>query len=263
MPPLLLGGVLVLLASAAPPVRAQNAASAPLHLAYEGFAAGLNVVHIQAQLQESPNGYGVTLGYQTGGLVGALIHAQMDTRVQGVWAGDAAQPVQFYSYGHLRGQPRRTWIDYARGQPEIRDLQPPNDAEREPVPPELEAHTIDTLSAMALLIRRIERTGRCDGEATTYDGRRLARLTVRTVGEERLAPTHGSSFDGEALRCDFEGHQLAGFLRDADAAQARRPRRGIAWFARVVPGEPPVPVRLQFETPWVGSVNAYLTRAQP
>ena len=66
--------------------------------------------------------------------------------------------------------------------PEIRDLQPADEREREPVPAALQRNTVDTLSAIALLMRHVADTGRCDGSTLTFDGRRLARITVQTVG---------------------------------------------------------------------------------
>ncbi len=227
---------------------------------YATYAAGLHVVDFAGVFTTDARDYRLSIDYHTTGVFGAVIHSSMDSRVNGLWNDTDVEPLQFYSWGQLRGSPRRTLIEYSDHMPVIRDLQPANDAEREPVPESMQRNTVDTLSAIALLMHHVATTGRCEGAATTFDGRRLARITVATAGEEMLTASHGSSFSGPALRCDFVGQQLAGFKLEDDPAEVRRPRHGSAWFARVVPGAMQVPVRLAFRTDWFGDAVAYLTK---
>ena len=153
---------------------------------------------------------------------------------------------------------RLTLIDYRDGQPTVRQLVPPTETEREPVQPGQQTDTIDTLSAMAELIHTIQRTGRCDGRVTTFDGRRLSVLEARTSGPQSLDPTRRSSFAGMTLRCDFVGRQLAGFMLDEDRTTLQRPQTGTAWFAATAPDGPVVPVRIAFRTRWFGDATMYV-----
>ncbi len=230
----------------------------PVNAHYTAYSTGLNVLRLDAEIAVSPRDYRVHLTYRTAGAVGVVIRAEQDTVVEGVFVGDRPAPRRFYSAGHLRGRPRVTQIDYPKGQPEVRTLTPPNEEEREPVPAAEQAGTIESVSAMAQLVRQVNATGRCEGHSRTYDGRRLAELSARTAGREVLEATSRSSFAGPALRCDFEGRQLAGFRLDADRAAAQRPRRGSAWFAAAQPGGSMIPVRIQFETDLIGSLTMYL-----
>jgi len=243
----------LLLLCLSPAARAQ-----PVSAHYAAYSTGLNVLSLNAEFAVGPRDYRVHLTYHTAGTVGLLVSAEQDTVVEGAFNGDRPAPRRFYSAGHLRGRPRVTQIDYPKGQPEIRTLTPPNEQEREPVPPADQVGTVDSLSAMAQLVRQVNATGRCDGHSRTYDGRRLAELTARTAGREVLEQTSRSSFAGTALRCDFAGRQLGGFLLDADRAKAQRPRRGTAWFAAATPGGPMIPVRIQFETDLIGNLTMYL-----
>lgn len=233
------------------------------HAEYEIYAHGLDVAELEAGFGFGRWNYQMQMSYRTTGLVGALFHGYQFSVVEGAWQGSRPAPLRFFGDGFWRGEPRRTLIDYDRGQPLIRTLIPPNDEERDPVPPQLQANSIDTLSALALLMRRVQDTGGCEADVRTFDGRRLAEISAHTVGDEILPATGRSMFSGRALRCDFDGRQLAGFVRDADQDQLRRPQHGSAWLAQVVPGAPRLPVRITFETRWFGAATMYLAKAGP
>lgn len=230
----------------------------PVHVRYAAYAAGLNALNMDADFDVTPQSYRVHLAYRTVGTVGVLVRSQQDTVAEGRFVASRPVPQRFFSAGTLRGTPRVTQIDYAAGQPTVRQLQPSNDGEREAVLPAAQAGTIDTLSAMAQLMQQVNASGRCDNRARTFDGRRLAEMESRTAGQEVLAPTRRSGFAGPALRCDFEGRQTGGFMLDGDRAVLSRPQRGSAWFAAPAPGGPMIPVRIVFAARLVGEVTMYL-----
>ena len=66
----------------------------------------------------------------------------------------ARRRVEFSGEGIWRGLHRNTLIDYSHGQPRIRSLVPPNETERQAVSAELQANTMDILSALAELMRQ-------------------------------------------------------------------------------------------------------------
>jgi len=245
------------------PYAAQAQERAPVQLNFAVYAAGLNVVNIQSGVDFGSSGYRIDLSYRTAGVFGLLFHSEIHSFVHGAWSGPSLEPLRFASWGTLRGSTRRTLIDYVRGQPLVRTLEPADDELRDPVPANMQRDTIDTLSAMALLVRQVAATGRCDGHTTTFDGRRLAEITSHTVGDEVLQTEGRSSFSGPALRCDFEGRQLAGFQHDEEAAELHKIHHSSAWLAQVVPGGPKLPVRVVFETHYFGHGTAYLTEAAP
>lgn len=225
---------------------------------YAAYAAGLNVVRMDAGLDVSSERYRLVLAYRTAGTFGLFMRSQQETIVEGGFAGLRAEPRRFVSRGVLSGAPRVTDIAYAGGQPVLRQLVPPNGEEREAVAEPLQRGTIDTLSAMAQLIRQVNQTGRCDGSVRTFDGRRLAELRATTVGTELLPPTNLSSYAGPALHCRFEGRQLGGFSLDGDRAQLEKPQVGDAWLAAAAPGQPMIPVRIAFRTRWFGDATMFI-----
>jgi hypothetical protein len=242
---------------------APNTAPAALHLSFSAYAAGLNVLDMQSTLELNDRSYRVEVDYRTTGVFGVVVHSEMQSIVAGLWEPGGVGPTRFYAYGTLRGVPRRTQIDYRDGQPVVKILEPAASGEREPVPPELEHNTVDTLSAMALLVHEVAETGHCNGHVTTFDGRRVSVISVHDAGEVTLAEDGASAYHGPAHRCDFEGKQVAGFVHDVERAELERPQHGSAWLAPVAPGTMPVPVRISFHTRYFGDATAYLTRVEP
>jgi len=242
---------------------AAAAAAAPVQLDYEAYVAGLPVFSIQSKLALSARDYSIEIGYRTHGLVDAFFHADLHSVAHGAFEGIAPRPQRFTAWGAFRGTARQTLIDYPDDNPLVRVLEPPNDREREPVPPEARARTVDTLSALAMLVHAVAQTGRCEGSVRVVDGRRLSEIAARTGGEEMLEPAHDSPFAGRALRCDFTGRQLAGFVFHEDRARQAEPQEGAAWLAPALPGHPPLPVRIRFQLRLFGDATAYLTRAAP
>ena len=242
-----------LLLPAAGPARAE-----PVQAHYIAYVAGLPVAAVDADLDVQPRAYRVRLAFRTLGAVALAYPGQGDSVAEGRFDAGRALPRRFYSAGVMRGAQRVVQIEYSGQDPQVRQLVPAMDVEREPVPPADQAGTTDSLSALALLIRNVNLTGRCDGQVRTFDGRRLGELAARTGPVQDLEATQRSPYAGPALRCDFEGRQLGGFAKEGDRDALRRTQRATAWFAAATPDRPKLPVRIEFQTRWAGTVTIYL-----
>jgi len=240
------------------------AQEAGVQLDYEAFVAGFNVMKVHAGIDLRPDHYGIGLHVRTAGAMGAFVRGDTLTRVEGGFRGPAIQPQGYRSGGMWRGDPHIVNISYEAGQPVVHTLLPSNqDDKREPVPPEATRNTIDSISAVALLMHNIATTGRCESQATTYDGRRVSQVTVRTVAQEILPEESRSSFQGQALHCQIEGHQTAGFPHDAGPDDySRRPQAADVWLAALTPGGPILPVLMEFPTKYMGRMRVYITEVK-
>ena len=244
--------------SATPIVLAQ----APVRANYSTYARGFDVLELATAFEVSPRSYSVRVHSRTVGAVGLVVSFDLETTVTGTFSGGQPHPIRYVSTGRMRGSPRDTLMEYRGDQPQIVTLVPSNaEDDRDDVTPSATAHSVDTLSAMADLVGHVSSTGKCEGELLTFDSRRLATLSATTGGEETLEPTSRSSFAGPALRCDFVGRQTGGYKHDEDLEVEKRPQRGTAWFARVVPGGPMIPVRILFRNRFFGEATMYLTSA--
>lgn len=250
----------VILFLALPLVWQSASLAAESHLSYAAYAAGFNVLNIDATFDLGAKNYRIELNSRTAGAFGLLVHGEIKTVVTGLRTENTVSPTRNFSFGSFRGRPRRIQIDYVNGQPDLRVLEPADEADRDPVPAAMQRDTIDPESAMAALIYRVTATGKCEGSARIFDGRRLSEIRAVTIGPETLPPDSDSIYAGPTLRCDFEGRQLAGFLHDADEAELKRIQRGSAWFAPAVPGGQSLPVRIKFSTRFFGAATMYLTK---
>jgi hypothetical protein len=186
---------------------------------------------------------------------------------EGSWRGADPLPRRHSSEGEWRGSRRAVHLDYvppSGGAPLLRVLEPPLEPEREPVPDALQRNTVDGLSAVAKLLRAVERTGRCEGEAPVFDGRRRSDFRAWTEGQDELRGGGNGAFAGPALRCAFSGRLIAGRHATQDREQGRSPPPPVvAWVAQPLPGRAPVPVLIEFPTRWFGTVRAVLASAEP
>jgi Protein of unknown function (DUF3108) len=232
-------------------------------LAFELYALGFSVADSRMSFDLTPTTYRMELSYQTTGLAKWVAGDSLDQTVAGTFQHDQAVPVQFSSSGRLKGHDRMVTLVYRDGDPTTTAINPPNETEREIVPPERRDHTIDTLSATIDMLHLAARTGRCDLSVNTYDGRRLEVFEAHTAGEEELPPTNRSTFSGRALRCDYSSRPVAGLKlgdgRDDDA----RTRAGTIWLAPVTPGGPRLPVRGLVDVRFLGQATMYLTGVTP
>lgn len=249
----------VLLLSAA--TTAARAAD-PIHARYTvvGQVLGIdtNVATIRADFLVGPDAYDVRLDFRTTGLVSTIVTSNSESHATGRFGGGAPTPIEFTSVGQRDGDPRRAVLAYDRGNPVVRTLVPNPEPQRDPVPPEQTLGTVDPMSAMAELLRSVNAGGRCDGRATTFDGRRVITFTAHTAGMQDLPRTGYSPYAGPALRCDVVSQQLAGFKHDRDEARMRRSQNASAWFARLRPDGPLVLVRATFPAIFFGTVTMYL-----
>ena len=241
------------------PCAASAATRGSLSMQYDGFAHGLLVLKLAGTLSLDESGYTGHLSIRTAGMINWLSHMDNQSDVHGHFAGANPAPDHYASSGTARGVYKTIDIAYPQGNPIIEQQTPFPDPSRTTVPIAETTGAIDDLSAIALLVRRVGDTANCDGSLKLFDGRRLTALTAHTAGTETIKPSSRSRYGGIAVRCDFEGTRTAGFLKADNEAQQRRPHHGSAWLAPIVPGAPPVPLRVTFDNKILGAVTLYLT----
>jgi hypothetical protein len=227
------------------------------------YGAGVPVAESTMTIDLSPATYGMGLRYHTIGLASVFNADSIDQYTNGTLDRDQPAPVQFRSLVKLHGRDRTVTLGYRDGNPTIAAINPPNEGEREIVPPALREHTFDPLTAIVDILEVASRTGRCDLNHYTYDGRRREMFQARTVGEEDIPPSSRSVFSGRALRCDYSTQPVAGLRIGEGREEDARVRKGTFWLAPVKAGGPRLPVQGLVDVRFLGTATMYLTAIKP
>lgn len=232
---------------------------------YQLHAAGLRALEATFVFDVDGPAYRIEVRTRTTGLVGLFASSNQLTVSEGVWQGNQARPRRYRARGTFRGEPRLVEMDWRPdGLPLVSALQPTLAAEqREEVPAEQRAGTVDALTGIVQLSRVVAETGRCESRSRLYDARRLTQVQVRTAGLEQVPNEWGTGLQAQALRCVLETTLVSGLRADQDQARAREPVLTTAWIARVAENAPPVPFRIELASRWWGRMHATLVRMEP
>jgi len=255
-------GLAVVFAAAQPVMAAQAATfpDGPVHLRYAVYVHGFHVVDVHADYALSQDGYDVRTSLQTDGIWAMLLKMKIESDGQGRFDGSAVRPEFFKSNGYSRGKERTLDIRYEGISPVVKDLTPP-ETDRVPVEVNDRANAIDTVGAMMLLLGTLDRTEKCDGGVKIFDGLRLIDMNSTSAGNQALPDDSRLSYTGSAIRCDFVGQQVAGFMRFSHhEAQMRKPQPGSVWFQNI-PGYGLVAVRIELNHPKLGHLTVLLDGA--
>ena len=140
--------------------------------------------------------------------------------------------------------------------PEFAVIHPlPEVDDREIVPNDMRRNTIDPLSAAlraAYSAKTREDRLSCEDSIPVFDGRRRYDLVFKDAGTEVI---DGPYYDGVARKCLASIRRIVGFSRDPFLPRSKDLEGGEIWFADLVPGWPPVPVRFKTD---VGLGNAFV-----
>lgn len=250
-----LPAVLAGLALAGAPARAM-----PVEATYAVSQSGITVMDVHLALQMTEARYRLASVSRARGLGRFFLPREQRAEAEGRVSGHEVLPYRYLAEGEWRGTPRRTVLEYLGRVPRLAVLEPPEGPDRIPVPPEQTEGTLDSLSALLRLSRATTATGRCDLSGAVFDGRRRMEWSSRTIGVG-VPPVPGLT--GQALRCRLESRVVAGFRRGDDPARAGRPREAEAWIAVLGPGQPPLPVRVEFPSTFLGAFRLDLVRLGP
>jgi len=244
--------VAIPLSAASGPARAM-----PIEADYAVIQSGVTVMEIRLTVELRADRYRVATLSRARGLGRLFLPREQIAEAEGGLAGREVLPALYRTEGEWRGTPRRTLMEFIDRTPRLARLEPPEGPDRIPVPPEETVGALDGLSALVRLSRAAAETGRCDLTGAVFDGRRRLEWSSRTIGTGR-APVPG--FAGEALRCALESRLVAGFRRGDDPARAGQPRQAEAWLAVLGDGKPPLPLRVEFPSTFLGAFRLDLMR---
>ena len=226
-------------------------ASDRISMRFEVFGfAGLHAVSSRTEIQELGERYTIVSDLTTRGVTGVVVSLTEHSVVSGRLTADSARPEAFRSDIRRNGVDLHDRVDYHSDGSVDGTASP-----AAPVPPEKLRGTIDNLTAYFLIERQLARDGVCTRRIAVYDGRLRYDLHFTDRGEKILNNAGGQRFAGPTRACHMQRIEIAGFPSDPKDGEGAR--EGMIWYARLMPGDLLLPVRMELETE-IGSVNAYL-----
>lgn len=185
-------------------------------LKYDVYAGGFRVMQTKMDLSLDHTSYDISLSTRTQSFIGKLFP----------WSGS------YSTIGHIdaKGNPVPTihksesiW----RGTKSLKTMQygPKGNllkltttsggktTEKTDTPGFLSDNAVDLLTALAMVMKNTEKTGKCQASYPIFDGKRRFDLTFADAGNDILKKTEYSAFSGEALRCTIKVVPVRGFRK--------------------------------------------------
>src|SRR5690606_2579838 len=116
---------------------------------------------------------------RTQGPVAMVLPWSYDFVSQGHLGENGPAPSSFWSSGTYKGKPRHIQVSFTADGAHIDNAEPdPADKPKRLVPPDLRRGTLDPLSALFAIGRKVGRDGRCAQRIAVFDGRQRYDLHV-------------------------------------------------------------------------------------
>lgn len=236
-------------------------ATGQVNARYAVYLKGFHALNASASYEIQSWGYGATTQIKPVGFISLFVTMDLTSHVQGRFDADGTvEPLLFDSGGISRGKHRHVRIEFTDGTPKVTVLEPAEE-DREPVPSSDLPHTVDTLSAMMHLLHALSTTGTCNGTQSIFDGLRLTEMVAHGPTTDDIPQSEDEAYSGPAMRCDFVGRQIAGFIKNSpNRAKLASPQPGAAWFKNI-DGLGLVPVRIEFNHPKLGHISVVMQQA--
>jgi hypothetical protein len=211
---------------------------------------GIHVLTLRSTLDRTEERYSATVDFATTGLAGILFEQKTHAVATGRLGRATAYPDTFHNDTVRNGINRRSRVDFLPdGAVNGSSTPPPSTV----VPPALTRGTVDNVTAYLRLQRQLAETGKCALTVAVFDGRLRYDLVFADAGRQELSREGGQNFTGSAIACRMTRHN-----RFVDASeQDEGAGQGMFWYASLIPGEVPVPVRMRLQTQ-LGTVDGYL-----
>ncbi|MGC2522111.1 MAG: DUF3108 domain-containing protein [Stellaceae bacterium] len=239
---------------------APSAAAPPqkLEARFEVFGfAGIHLLTNRTTVEEAAHQYGITMNLDTRGLARVFVDLTSHSDVRGDLDGDTAHPQLYRSDVSRNGVGRHYRVDYGEDGTVVDASTRPSSGSPLPVTKEQIRSTVDQLTAYFLLERQLSDRGTCAMVVRVFDGSGLYNLRFTNFKRETLTADGYQNFAGPAQSCEVVRQDL---VTNPDGSE-RTYQRGRIWYARVVPGDDVMPVRMEYDTA-LGVVKGYLAEVR-
>jgi hypothetical protein len=226
---------------------------------------GMHVATDRTTIEENGNNYAISGDLKTGGLAGIFQDFQSHATARGQLTATGAQPDSYNADIKRDSGERHDKADFRAGAVAAGSSNAPakspakNNVSSAPTAPTTSPaaapprDTVDPLTAYFLVERRLGTGGNCTISIPVFDGRHRYNLQFTDAGDQDLSASGGQHYSGPARACKMSRENVAGYPTD----KLEMPKRGTIWYARLMPGDLMLPVKLEMVTD-IGSVTGHL-----
>lgn len=236
---------------------------------FDVYAGGVHAVKADMVLDYSDKGrYRMFFEAQTRGLLGSIVPwtgtfesvgwaekngNRIVERHESIAVWQKEREVKTYNYKRNEGFQNLT-VTFSGKKPKVEE----ND-------PVLTKGTTDALTAMMLVMEKVSRGGKCEGQSEVYDGSRRYALIFKHKQYVKLEASRYNVYSGPAIECTAEVKPIAGKWhkkpRGWMSIQEQGRERGTmptVWFAQMRDYAVVVPVRVRVKTEY-GTLFMHMT----
>jgi len=211
---------------------------------------GIHILTLRTTLEQTEERYSAVVDFATIGLAGILFEQKTRAVASGRLGRATAYPETFSTDPVRNRINRRSRVHYRPDGTLEGSSAPPT---RIVVPPELMRGTVDNVTAYLRLERQLAETGKCAMTVPVFDGRHRYDLVFADAGKQQLSPEGSQKFSGSTIVCRMTRHNRVVEPSEQDEGAGQ----GMFWYASLIPGEVPLPVRMRLQTQ-LGTVDGYL-----
>jgi len=235
------------------PVKRTEAASASLKFTARAGIVKLGKVNIA--IDTNNQGFNFRLGGKSAGILG-LVDWRASIQSTGVFSTAGPRPSSYSAQVVRKGRPRTTTISFGTLSPTYNVS--PNKVSNpvEQLNPSYLPGTVDPATAILQATAILNRTGRCGGDATMFDGRSVVRMQLRDNGTQRISVP---AFKGTARKCTLYPTPLTGRVMRPKTRKNIKP--ATVWFGQIGPKREYVPVKIATSAKGI-SISLTLTKAK-
>jgi hypothetical protein len=239
--PALTGAVFLSLATALP-----AAANGGAKLRYDVWAGGVRVLEAEITLRTNGQRYRMDMEAELVGPPSWVEDYRLVSFSEGV-LGEAGPQPQIYRIESEEGDDDH-WVQlaYANGMPSVEADTNLEKKRREPVEDALKQDSLDPLTGLLSLVLQAAGKSSCEGHVPVFDGRRRFDVSLADAGTGELSKSRLNAYAGPTQRCEVSLRPIAGY-RYSGHDKAQFPETVVLQAAELVPGLPPLPVRLDTE----------------
>jgi len=206
-----------------------------------GFA-GMNVLTLQNRVEESGEHYTITSDYATKGLASVFVNLTTHAEVRGRLIPGSAQPEWFRDDSRRNGAERRSHVDYRPDGAVDAAVTP---ALPQPLPMAAMRDTVDKPDRLPPAPAPARPHRKLHVDRTRLRRPPCLRSGVRRCRKPGAVAVRRPAILGNAIAC----HMTRRYPPDiTDPEMDEGAREGTIWYARLVPGDLLVPVRMEMDT---------------